>query len=236
MVLGILVIALGLLFLLDNLGIVDFRRALAFWPLAFIVGGVVKLFDTRSRNGYVVGVVLIAVGATMMLNRLGLFYFDWHTMWPLVMIGLGGLVVFRAVTARRTSAPPLKDGPDIAALGAMGAPKDEADSAGVVDVTAILASVERRIVTPAFRGGEVNAILGGCSLDMRGASIEGEAVLNVYALFGGIEIKCPPDWTVVLHGTPILGGFSEKTATPPNTNKRLIIRGVAIMGGVDVQN
>jgi hypothetical protein len=58
----------------------------------------------------------------------------------------------------------------------------------------------------------------------------------VYALFGGIEIKCPPDWTVVMHGTPILGGFSEKTATAPDTGKRLIIKGYAIMGGVDVHN
>jgi hypothetical protein len=87
-----------------------------------------------------------------------------------------------------------------------------------------------------LRGGEVTAILGGCTLDMRGSSIEGEAVLNVFAVCGGISIKCPPDWTVVLHGTPILGGFDEKTAPAPDSAKRLVVKGYVIMGGLEVTN
>jgi len=57
-------------------------------------------------------------------------------------------------------------------------------------------------------------------------------------IFGsGITLKCPPDWTVVLHGTPIMGGFTDKTTPPPlNNGKRLILRGHAIMGGVEVRN
>jgi predicted membrane protein len=238
MVLGILVIAIGLLFLLDNLDIIDTHRALSFWPLAFIVAGAVKMSDTGSHNGRAVGLALIVVGALLTLQRLGWLYFNWHTMWPVAMIALGGLVLFRALTGRRGpgAAPGDKDDP-LAPAGPFDPfAKDQPDSADVVDVTAILGGLERRVVTQSFRGGEVNAILGGCTLDMRGSSIEGEAVLNVYALFGGIEIKCPPDWTVVMHGTPILGGFSEKTATAPDTGKRLIIKGYAIMGGVDVHN
>jgi predicted membrane protein len=239
-VLGVLVIAMGLLFLLDNLDIIDTHRALAFWPLAFIVAGAVKMTDTGSHNGHAVGLALIVVGAMLMLQRLGWIYFSWNTMWPLVMIGLGALVVGRALVGRRGPGAVPHDSADKLGPGSVfGASAKDAvpgNDAEVVDVTAILGGLERQVVTPTFRGGEVNAILGGCTLDMRGSSIQGEAVLNVYALFGGIEIKCPPDWTVVVHGTPILGGFSEKTATAPDANKRLIIRGYAIMGGVDVHN
>ena len=89
-----------------------------------------------------------------------------------------------------------------------------ADADDVVDVTAILGGFERRITSQHFKGGEVTALMGGCALDMRGAQIDGEAVINVFAVWGGITIKCPPDWTVVLHGTPIMGGFEEKTAVP----------------------
>ena len=108
-----------------------------------------------------------------------------------------------------------------------------------VDVFAILGGFERRITTPAFRGGEVTAIMGGCSLDLRNSSIDpvtGEAVINVFAVWGGVTLKVPPDWTVVLHGTPIMGGFEEKTVPPPDGSKRLIVRGYAIMGGVEVRN
>jgi predicted membrane protein len=219
-VLGVLVIAFGLLFLLDNLDIVDFRHALAFWPMVFIVAGIVKLFDTSAQNGQVIGVALIAVGAVMILNRLGFFYVSWNTLWPVLLIALGGSVVYRAVAGRRAQASHLKSEPD----------------SDVVDVTAIFGGLERRVATPAFRGGEVTALFGGCTLDMRGSSIQGEAVLNVFAVCGGIEIKCPPDWTVILHGTPILGGFDEKTAAPPDVSKRLIVKGYAILGGVDIHN
>ena len=41
---------------------------------------------------------------------------------------------------------------------------------------------------------------------------------------------------MILNGTPLMGGFSEKTAKPPDDSKRLVIRGYAIMGGVEVRN
>lgn len=220
-ILGVLVIAMGMLFLLDNLAIWDFHRAIQFWPMAFILVGIIKLFDTDSADGYLLGAVLILVGVLMVLNRLGYIYFSWRMVWPLLLIALGGSVLYKAVTGRRLIGNSLNR---------------VAASDDVADVTAILGGFERRINSPAFKGGEVTAILGGCSLDMRGSSIETEAVLNVFAVWGGITLKVPPDWTVVLHGTPIMGGFDEKTTPPPDNSKRLIVRGYAIMGGVEVRN
>jgi predicted membrane protein len=71
---------------------------------------------------------------------------------------------------------------------------------------------------------------------MRTASLNGTAVVNVFALMGGISIKVPTDWTVELEGTPVLGGFDEKTMEPKDNSKRLVIRGTAIMGGVEIRN
>jgi len=79
-------------------------------------------------------------------------------------------------------------------------------------------------------------VMGGCELDLRDCSINGDAELNVFAVFGGIEIRVPPDWSVSLHGMPIMGGFEEKTATPPNNAKRLRVTGSVIMGGLEVRN
>jgi hypothetical protein len=220
-ILGVLVIGMGVLFLLDSLAIWDFHRAIQFWPMAFILVGVFKLLDTRSPDGYLLGGALVLAGVFMTLGRLGYVYISWRALWPLLLIALGGSVLYKAMTGRRLIGTSLKD---VAA----------ADD--VVDVTAILGGFERRITTPDFRGGEVTALMGGCSLDMRGSSIQGEAVLNVFVVWGGITIKCPPDWTVVLHGTPIMGGFEEKTAQPPDNSKRLIVRGYAIMGGVGIRN
>jgi predicted membrane protein len=106
----------------------------------------------------------------------------------------------------------------------------------LLNVTAILGGFQRRVTSQDFRGGEVTAMFGGCELDLRDANIASEAVLTTFALCGGITVKVPIDWTVEMEGTPILGGFDEKTAVPKDRSKRLIVRGYAIMGGVEIRN
>ena len=228
---GVLVIAVGLLFLLDNLDIIDVHDALAFWPLVFIFAGVAKLLDTSSPNGYLVGLAGIGVGVVMILQRLGIIYFSWRAAWPLILIGVGLMVVYRATTGQRTArfGMVVVDGKD-----KLQPPPDAGSQ--TVDVTAVLGGFERRVHTQDFRGGEVTAVMGGCALDLRGASMTGEAIIHVFAFWGGVTLKVPPDWTIVLEGTPILGGFEEKTIAPPDNSKRLVVRGYAIMGGVEVRN
>jgi len=223
-VLGLLVMGMGVLFLLDNLDILDFRHAIGFWPLAFIAAGVIVLAGDGPRSGSYTGAVLIGIGVLMILGRMGLLYVSWAMVWPLLLIALGGLILFRTLGPGRTPRP-------VGADGVAGAIPDN-----VVDVVAILGAVERRIATADFLGGEITAVMGGCALDLRESSIVKEAVLNVFTIWGGINIKVPPDWTVVWNGTALMGGFAEKTASARDGGKRLVIRGYAIMGGVEVRN
>ncbi len=220
---GVLVIGLGLLFLLDNLGFLDFDYTLHFFPLLIAVFGVLKIVQARSTQGVVAGAVMVLVGVLLTLRSLGFLFISWRTLWPLILIAVGMSVVYRSVTAQRETVRPADFGAQVS---------DDS----VVNITAVMGGYARRLVTPDFRGGEISAIMAGCELDLRQSSINGDAVLNVFAMFGGIQIKVPPDWTVVLRGTPMLGGFEEKTALPPDGSKRLIIQGYAIMGGVEVRN
>lgn len=223
--LGVLAIGLGILFFLDNLDIINFRHALPFWPLILIVVGVVKMCDSSRRNGIVIGATITGIGIVMLLNRLGFFHVSWRSLWPLALIALGIAVLLRPAVR-----------PSGGASSTVSLAKSEADKEEFLDVTAMLGGFQRRVTTRNLRGGDITAVMGGCELDMRAASIQGEAVINIFAIMGGITIKCPTDWTVVLEGTPILGGFDEKTAPPPDHSKRLIVRGYAILGGVEITN
>ena len=54
---------------------------------------------------------------------------------------------------------------------------------------------------------------------------------------GGIEIRVPDDWRVTLSGVPVLGAFEDKThAVGSEPPKNLIIKGYAVMGGVEIKN
>jgi predicted membrane protein len=103
---------------------------------------------------------------------------------------------------------------------------------------ALLGGVKRKVVSQDFRGGALTAILGGCELDLRHASISsGQAVIDTFALWGGIDIKVPQEWSVVVQGTPILGAFDDKTVrVGGDGSKVLVIKGVALMGGVELKN
>src|SRR6266511_2459578 len=48
-------------------------------------------------------------------------------------------------------------------------------------------------------------------VELREAHIDGEATVDAFALFGGVDILVPKDWRVSLSGTPILGGYEDKT-------------------------
>ena len=221
LIVGLLVIAVGVLFLLDNLGLIPFRNAISFWPVVFIVGGVSMLVSDDERKPRPLGVAFIIVGVVLLLQRMGFVFFSWHVVWPLLLILGGGHLLYRSMTRDRQRTVLDKDG---------------VRSGNLLDVTAILGGVERRVSTPDFRGGDITALLGGCELDLRESSIVDQAVIDVFAVCGGVNIKVPADWTVILQGTPIMGGFSQKTVAPPDGSKRLVIRGQAIMGGVEVHN
>ena len=102
---------------------------------------------------------------------------------------------------------------------------------------AILGGVSRGNNSRAFRGADLLAIMGGCQLDLRQAAIHGEAVIDVFTMWGGIEIRVPEDWTVVSEILPLMGGVEDKTRPPQGaTAHRLTLRGFAIMGGVEIKN
>ena len=63
-----------------------------------------------------------------------------------------------------------------------------------------------------FRGGYITAVLGGVDLDLRKARMgSSAAVLDVVAVWGGIELKVPAEWSVEGKVRPIMGGFEDKT-------------------------
>jgi hypothetical protein len=107
-----------------------------------------------------------------------------------------------------------------------------------MDAFALLGGVHRISRTVDFRGGSASAALGGCDIDLREARmIEGAtAVLDTLAIMGGIEVRVPDDWSVETRGMAILGGFEDKTRRPLDDRKKLVITGLAVMGGVEVKN
>jgi predicted membrane protein len=227
---GAVIVLIGLMLLLDNLNIVRIYDAWRFWPVILIVFGLSKIVDSRSPTSYVWGGLMVLAGAIFLLDNLHLPFFNFDLgdlLWPLLVIGFGVSMLLKALDRRRVLE------------GIPGGPAAVTDSS--LGAWAVFSSVKRRIDSPDFKGGEVAAVFGEVKIDLRKAGIAGDrAVIDVNALFGGIDIRVPETWTVVMKGAGIFGAFEDKTV-PPRTDPgvkspQLILTGTAVFGAAKVDN
>lgn len=215
---GLLLLGLGSLLTAQNFGLLDARRYWRYWGALPLAIGLVKLLAPGSRSDRAFGVVLTAFGGGNLARAMGYWSPGPADLAALALMGLGGYFVFRGVFGgpERRPAP---------------------DSTDWVSGLAILAGFERKNNSQTFRGGDLTAFMGGVELDLRLASMREPAVIDVFVMWGGVGIYVPRDWTVELRGTPLLAGFEDNSQPPPApTEKRLIIRGLALMGGVEIKN
>ena len=56
--------------------------------------------------------------------------------------------------------------------------------------------------------------MGGCEVDLRNAVINGDAVIDVFAMWGGIEIRMPEDFTLINRVTAVMGAVEDNTRPP----------------------
>ena len=89
--------------------------------------------------------------------------------------------------------------------------------------------------------GSTNAVafMGGCHLDLREAEVVGhEAVINAFAMMGGVDVIVPEGIEVILEGVAFMGGRdSTVKAVPVIPGSPVIrVRAFAFMGGVHVRS
>lgn len=216
LIIGIGILALGLLWTLDNMDYLNARDFTRYWPVILIAVGAVQLFERgRLRIG---AIVMMAIGALLLADNLHFIRFDLGDLIPIAIAVWGGKLVWDAL-GRRTARPVV------------------GDSDATVHAFAMMAGVRRQSTSREFRGGDVSAIMGGVDLDLRNADIRAgeEVIIDALAFWGGVEIKVPPHWKVVGDVLPIMASFEDKTVGT-GTGPTLLVRGTALMGAIEVKN
>jgi hypothetical protein len=108
----------------------------------------------------------------------------------------------------------------------------DSDELGLV---ALFDGVDLESRATAFRGGSVLAWFGGSDVDLRDATLAGEATLTVTALFGGVSLRIPPEWRVENAVRVLAGGVGVSGPDPEDPDAPLLrLEGLAAFGGVGV--
>lgn len=209
-ILGIILVIIGSIFLLDNLGFdIDLPWYIFRWPIVFIIIGVINLLSGNPRPAF----LFFGLGVLFYLNLFDVL--EIRDYWPIILIIVGIMFIFRRNSVIKTS----ENGDDI------------------FDEMAIFGGTERKFTSENLRGGKITTLFGGSNIDLRGSKIQGEANIELFCMFGGTEIMVPEDWKVNMNATAILGGSSDERANiNDNTVATLNVNGFVMFGGVELKN
>jgi len=244
LVIGSAIILAGILFTLDNLRVIDAGDYVSYWPVILVAIGVSRMAQTSSWVSYVWSLVWIIAGLWLLGENIGLIRVSIWALWPLVLVLLGATILWRACCPPhlRSTAGDLGRETLTGASHDAGAPAAARSYApsrdSYVQAVAVMGAIERATDSADFRGADLLAIMGGCELDLRHATIAGdEAVVDVVAFMGGIEIFVPDTWAIEAKVLPLMGGVGDETRlNKSGPTKRLVVRGLALMGGIEIKN
>lgn len=209
---GLVLVTLGVFGILDAAGALDSSETIdRWWPVAIIGLGLIGMFVER-RIALGPGIVVV-VGILLLADQQQ--WTDEDLFGPVLLIAIGLVVLSGLWRHRRVEGEHRED--SLVMFGGSNI-KDRSEH---------------------FTHANVSAIFGGATLDLRDAHVDREASVEALALFGGVDVLVPRGWRVALGGTPILGGFEDKTEGDGEISPDapvLKVHATAILGGVDVKN
>lgn len=216
---GVLLIAVGVVFALNTMGVADINIFFdGWWTLFIIVPCVFGLFTDYDKVGPIIGLV---IGVALLLSAQNLV--DISTLmklvFPIILVIIGVKVIFSAFFKKKEKSADF--------------PKDRPTAK---EYAATFAGHDINFDGEVFEGVTLTAAFGGIECDLRRAIIEKDVFINASAAFGGIDIFLPDNVNVKVKSSAIFGGVSDKKKrTYIEGAKTVYINADAAFGGVDIK-
>lgn len=219
----------------------------------------------KSLTRTIIGLLIVAVGASFLLTNLNILPFDvgiaqwWplfivaggvvmllsdvrNYLWAMLVIGLGALLQLKEfgivdVNPWQLFWPAIIIVLGVSVMTSRGSSRGKIAASDREDVMAILSGSEVRVESKDFKGSRVTSICGGAMIDLRKAVIKKEATIDVFAFWGGIEIIVPEHVMVKNNTSAIMGGVEQQAGgdAVKEGSPILYITGDVVMSGVEVK-
>jgi len=215
--LGAILVAVGVIFILDaNEVLVAGDTIGSWWPAAIMGLGIFHAIDRRKITTG--SAVLVIVGGVLLAITTNVFGAEtWGLVWPIALIGAGVWLVLG--WGRRS----VRRMPDV----------------DTVDGLAVLSASRVATRSSQFRHASLTAVLGGLTLDLSEATPAATgAVVDATAVLGSITVLVPRGWLVEVRGIPVLGGWDDTTdrSSIGSGAPRLEVRALVVLGGLEVKH
>jgi predicted membrane protein len=240
-VLGLFLVLAGILFGGFNFGFIsaEWRPILISWQMLVVLFGIYMLFKRR----FVVGILLIITGKFFSMSKIieanpeiftnldGNFVKIYY---PVLLVAAGLILIFYWISPSKKNKCCSHD-----SFFHWNKRHIEQIADAAFEKSVVFGGGEYIVLDEVFKGGTINVIFGGLKLDLRRTSIaEGETIVNMKVMFGGIEIFVPYDWIVVVQVDNVFSGVVDYRSNQHNydNTKKLIVTGSCTFSGIEIKN
>ncbi|MFN4084116.1 MAG: LiaF transmembrane domain-containing protein [Bacteroidia bacterium] len=218
---GIILITIGIVWML-RIADVNIPEWLASWQMLLIgIGLFIGSQSNFKGTGFLFPLLigLFFLADEFYLKELSLTKF----IWPALIIIFGVLIIFKPGFKNRFSK--------------QSKTSDTSTESNQLNLEIIMSGVKKSIYSDDFKGGLINCVMGGVDLNLRNIKINGTATINTNTILGGIKLTLPDNVTVKSEMQTILGGIEDKRYNAnENAEAILILKGSAILGGIEICN
>ena len=222
---GIAIVALGVIFGGNALGLFNINIFFdGWWTLFIIIPCAVSLFTDKEKISSLIG---IAVGVILLLAAQNVFSFEvaWKVILAAVLILAGIGIIFKATIGNKLDKEIEKK------------VREMEDNKTMDAQMAIFSGSDRVYNDEVFSGANLMAVFGGVDLDLRKAKFNKDTVIKAFCLFGGIDIKVPEDVQVKIKSGFIFGGASdERTGDTSKGKYTIYLDAAGGFGGISVSD
>jgi hypothetical protein len=166
-----------------------------------------------------------------------------HYVWPLVIIAVGLMIIFRPINKIRESKRHKWDDLPVSKNSGISPTSDGPVMGGddYLDSVTIFGGVKKNIFSKNFRGGEVVTVFGGTEINLTQADSPQRIELEITQIFGGAKLIVPPHWKIQSEDiVSIFGAVEDKRPMLAEGNydhsKILVLKGTNIFGGIDIKS
>ena len=214
---GLLFVAVGIVYGLQELGMITDIGLTAniIFPAIMIIIGLIILFNNHN---IIFGGIVTFLGVVNLLDQ-------WYPqlnkiIFPGILVIVGIEILFGSIFKK------------------VSRPRNNlaVDTDDEINAIAVLGGVEKKIVSQNFKGGTASAFLGGVVLDLTEIKLTSDAIIDVNAFMGGVEIRLPSYIRIRSDVNGFLGGVEIKHRPADVTSEYiLVLKGTALMGGIEVK-
>lgn len=218
---GLVLIAIGVIFGLNAVGLTNINVFFrGWWTLFIIVPSFIELIRSDSKMW---SFIWLCIGIALLLCAQNILSFSLiaKLILPFILVMIGLSMIFKDTFNKKIAEK-------IKVLNA--------NKGNFEGYCATFGGQKVDLSGQEFNGANLDAVFGGVELDISKAIIKKDQVINANAIFGGVEIRVPTGVNIKIKATPIFGGIENKVKVDYNESLPTIyINGTAMFGGVEVK-